>query len=141
MKLDLSTKEGYDIASAIRGPDARDEIASYLKAVFTAPIRNWVMDNEESSGCWGWIRYPNTHPRKLAGFCCPPDEIYTYAIENEWVHHYIWHTHAALTALSRYVDDWRLWALRRATWTLVDVDPVRRELFCYVWRELEKTWA
>lgn len=40
MKVDLTTSKGYDIASALRGPD--DEMLSSLKWVFTAALRNMV---------------------------------------------------------------------------------------------------
>ena len=56
MKIDLSTQAGYDIASAIRGPDA-DAVdakehyeAAWLKMLFTARIRQVVGTSEDT--CW-----------------------------------------------------------------------------------------
>ena len=140
MKLDLSTKEGYDIASAIRGPDARDEMAQYIKVVLTAPIRHLVGSSV------GFSRKLDEAPEIWCLQCFTPEEVYAYAAESDWVQHYAGHIYSALRALSRSVDDWRLEVLRRAAWRLAEwglayADPVRKESFCDAWRELEKTWS
>lgn len=51
MILDVSTKEGYDIACALRGPDYRN--ISGLKWLFTSRLRSFVGVNEDSGG---WVR-------------------------------------------------------------------------------------
>ena len=164
MKLDLSTKEGYDIASAIRGPDIYDEMAQYIKMIFTAPIRHLVGSDT------GLFRKLDEAPEIWCSRRFTPEEVYTYAIESDWVQHYAEHTHSAFIALSKCVDDWglrgaqkqlpiltcifrvksrrkcdvvseqRLEALRHAAWGLANVHSMKRWAFCDAWRELEKTW-
>ena len=59
MNIDLSTPEGYDIAGIIRGPDVHSQLACWLKAVFTARIRNIVGCTDTCS----WNRPCEEHPR------------------------------------------------------------------------------
>jgi hypothetical protein len=40
MKIDLNTKKGYDIASAIRGPDNNTLVGHHLKMVTTCVVRH-----------------------------------------------------------------------------------------------------
>lgn len=56
MILDISTKEGYDIATALRGPDVRFANGRYfsgMKMLFTARLRYFVGVGDEERG---WLR-------------------------------------------------------------------------------------
>ena len=47
MKLDVSTRRGYDIATALRGPDRPGDGAEAFKQLVTAPLRHLVgVDSE-----------------------------------------------------------------------------------------------
>jgi hypothetical protein len=42
MKIDVSTQAGYDLATALRGPDSNTSLSATLKVLFTARLRHFV---------------------------------------------------------------------------------------------------
>jgi hypothetical protein len=88
VKIDLCTREGYDIAGAIRGPDP---YLNGLKFVFTARIRFWVCD---PMSC-GVVRKGGLDATDvelaLADVDCIGDR--------SDVKHWLWHVHDALMFL------------------------------------------
>jgi len=94
MKLDISTRKGYSIACAMRGPDNEAYPMDYLKELFTAKIRAWAGAKKGDS--FGLVR---TTPR-LSPF------LYSWlADEPEILHamlsdcHYLDHVRCALKEL------------------------------------------
>lgn len=57
MKLDVTTKRGYDLAAALRGPDKDNGYNSPFKSLVTAPLR----------GLLGIKR------AKVGKYCCTPE--------------------------------------------------------------------
>lgn len=93
MKIDLSTKEGYDLACGLRRPDSDGKGSTYIKWIFPARLR-WFA---ESGGTTGAIR----ERAKFSRLSFETFAHYMVGVGNVGTHCFC-HYHAALCALRTY---------------------------------------
>lgn len=130
MKIDLSTEEGYDLAAAVRGPDIRTLEASFLKELFTAFIRGHLGISSE----YGWSRKEGEFPkRSLSWYNRSIEDVFSFAVNNEAMNHYIAHVLCALN----HINSTESLHLRKLVSALVRMD---RKDFVQAYKDLEELW-
>jgi len=111
MKIDLSSLNGYTIASAIRGPDFR---CSPLKFILTGPIRHMAGAPCNTRSC----SLGSLNDVELTRWAT---EI-THALNEKGIHHYLSHCQRALIVLGEYLNC-NVGPLVWFAGLLIDMDP------------------